>query len=87
MENDYKNAVKYIYGLMDYYNYVDFNSLSKFQIKEEPTTEDAKIIFMVSNMLNKARNNNYEITKQDKLYYRKILNTNKKWQEVEKQKG
>ena len=76
-------GLKYLLSLMDFYHYVDFKSLSKFEIKDNPTTEDAKMIFNISNILNKGRNNNYKITKEDKLYYNKIINTNKKWQKLE----
>jgi hypothetical protein len=70
---NYENFIKYIYGLMDYYNYIDFNSLSKFEIKDKGIDNDSELIFMVSNTLNAARKGNYTITKQDKLYYKKII--------------
>jgi hypothetical protein len=66
-------AVKQIYTLMNYYKDIDFNSLSKFEIKEDFIDTDADIIFMISNALHKSRKGNYTITKQDKLYYKKIL--------------
>lgn len=73
---DNKTFIKYVFSLIEFYNYIDFNSLSKFQIKEEPINDDAQLIFMVSNVLNELRKGNYTITKQDKIYYKKILKTN-----------
>jgi hypothetical protein len=70
---NYENFIKYIYGLIDFYHYIDFNSLSKFEIKDKPINNDAELIFMVSNVLNELRKGNYTITKQDKLYYKKII--------------
>lgn len=69
------DAVKQIYTLMNYYKKIDFNSLSKFEIKEDfiDTDTDADIIFMISNALHKSRKGNYTITKKDKLYYKKII--------------
>jgi hypothetical protein len=66
-------AVKQIYTLMNYYKEIDFNSLSKFEIKEDFIDTDADIIFMISNALHKSRAGNYTITKQDKIYYKKII--------------
>lgn len=68
--------IKLLFNLMDFYHYIDFNSLSKFEIKEEPTTDDAKMIFSVSNAVHKLRKDKYEITEEDKNYYNKILKTN-----------
>ena len=65
--------VKQIYTLMNYYKDIDFNSLSKLETKEDFIDTDADIIFMVSNVLNELRKGNYTITKQDKLYYKKII--------------
>jgi hypothetical protein len=70
---NYENFIKYIYGLIEFYHYIDFNSLSKFEIKDKPINNDAELIFMVSNALNNARKGNYKIIKQDKLYYKKII--------------
>ncbi len=67
------DAVKQIYTLMNYYKEIDFNSLSKFEIKEDFIDTDADIIFMISNALHKSRKGNYTITKKDKLYYKKII--------------
>lgn len=65
--------LQYIYILMNYYDYVDFNSLSKFEITETAKETNADIIFMISNALHKSRKGNYTITKKDKLYYKKII--------------
>lgn len=73
MINDNKTFIKYVFGLIEFYKYIDFNSLSKFEIKDKPINNDAELIFMVSNVLNELRKGNYTITKQDKLYYKKIL--------------
>lgn len=70
---NYENFIKYVFGLIEFYHYIDFNSLSKFEIKDKPINNDSELIFMVSNTLNTARKGNYTITKQDKLYYKKIL--------------
>lgn len=67
------DAVKQIYTLMNYYKEIDFNSLSKFEINENPLDTNAELIFMISNALHKSRAGNYTITKQDKLYYKKII--------------
>lgn len=65
--------LQYIYNWMEYYSEIDFNSLSKFEITETPKETNADLIFMISNALHKSRAGNYEITKQDKLYYKKII--------------
>lgn len=65
--------VKQIYALMNYYKEIDFNSLSKFETKEDFIDTDADFIFMISNALHKSRKGNYTITKKDKIYYKKIL--------------
>jgi hypothetical protein len=73
MINDNKTFIKYVFGLIEFYKHIDFNSLSKFEIKDKPINNDAELIFMVSNVLNELRKGNYTITKQDKLYYKKII--------------
>ena len=78
MINNNKTFIKYVFGLIEFYKYIDFNSLSKFKIKEKPINNDAELIFMVSNVLNELRKENYTITKQDKEYFNKILLTNGK---------
>ena len=50
--------VKQIYTLMNYYKDIDFNSLSKFETKEDFIDTDADIIFMISNALHKSRKGN-----------------------------
>jgi len=67
------NDVKYIYDWMQYYSEIDFNILSKFEINENPLDTNAELIFMITNALHKSRAGNYTITKQDKLYYKKII--------------
>jgi hypothetical protein len=76
MITDSKTFIKYVFGLIEFYHYIDFNSLSKFEIKDKPINNDAELIFMVSNVLNELRKGNYTITKKDKLYHKKILKTN-----------
>jgi len=78
MINNNKTFIKYVFGLIEFYKYIDFNSLSKFEIKDKPINNDAELIFMVSNVLNELRKGNYTITKQDKEYFNKILLTNGK---------
>jgi hypothetical protein len=65
--------IKYIYTLMNYYKEIDFNSLSKFETKDEFIDSDADLIFIISNTLHYSRKGNYTITKKDKIYYKKIL--------------
>jgi hypothetical protein len=73
MITDSKTFIKYVFSLIEFYKYIDFNSLSKFQIKDKAINDDAQLIFMVANVLNELRKGNYEITKQDKIYYKKII--------------
>ncbi len=70
---DNKTFIKYVFGLIEFYKYIDFNSLSKFEIKDKAINDDAQLIFMVANVLNELRKGNYTITKKDKLYHKKII--------------
>lgn len=69
---------KFLWDLINFYHYINFETLSKFKIKDEPTTNDAKWIFLLSNALHNNRKKNYIITEQDKEYFNKILLTNGK---------
>ena len=65
--------LQYVYHYIEYFKEIDFNTLSKFEITETPKDNNTGLIFAVSNALHKRRGGNYEITKQDKLYYKKII--------------
>jgi hypothetical protein len=65
---------QYIEGLIKYYNYIDFNTLSKVKIDETATTNDLKMIFLVSNIIHLVREKNYAITKEELNYINKIKN-------------
>jgi len=64
----------YIEGLIKFYDYVDFNTLSKVKIEETPTTNDLKMIFSISNIIHLVREKDYKITKEDLNYINKIKN-------------
>jgi len=64
----------YIEGLIKFYNYIDFNTLSKVKIEEIPATNDLKMIFSVSNIIHLVREKDYKITKEDLNYINKIKN-------------
>jgi len=66
----------YIETSIKYYNYIDFNTLSKVKIEETATTNDLKIIFSVSNIIHLVREKDYEITKKEFNYINKIKKLN-----------
>ena len=65
---------EHIIILYDYYNYIDFNTLSKLEIKAEPKNMDAINIFALSNLMhisNKETGKN--LTQEQKNYINKII--------------
>ena len=63
-------------GLLKFYDYIDFLTLSKVEILDNPINDDAKIIFELSNILHKHRKDNYNITHEDLKYINKIKQLN-----------
>lgn len=65
----------YILSLYKFYNYIDFNTLSKIKIKEKAKNNDGNIIFALSNMMfitNKEEGKNLTIDQEN--YIQSIIN-------------
>ena len=69
----------YIFSLYEFYNYIDFNTLSKVKIKETAKNNDGSIIFNLSNIMNLTnKETGKDLTKEQKKYIEKIINLYKK---------
>ena len=70
---------KHILSLYDFYRKIDFNTLSKLEIKEEAKNEDGINIFALSNLMHKANiETGDNLTDEQKNYITKIINFYKK---------
>jgi hypothetical protein len=71
MEKNYE----YILSLYDFYSQIDFNTLSKLEIKEKAKSEDGINIFALSNLMHKANKETGDnLTDEQKNYITKIIN-------------
>jgi len=71
METNYD----YILSLYDFYKHIDFNTLSKLEIKEKAKTGDGINIFALSNLMHKANKETGDnLTDDQKNYITKIIN-------------
>jgi hypothetical protein len=72
METNYD----YILSLYDFYSgYIDFNTLSKLEIKEKAKTGDGINIFALSNLMHKSNKETGEnLTDEQKNYITKTIN-------------
>jgi hypothetical protein len=71
METNYE----YILSLYDFYSHIDFNTLSKLEIKEKAKTGDGINIFALSNLMHKSNKETGEnLTDKQKNYITKIIN-------------
>lgn len=71
METNYE----YILSLYDFYSHIDFNTLSKLEIKEKSKNEDGINIFALSNLMHKANKETGEnLTDEQQNYITKIIN-------------
>jgi hypothetical protein len=71
METNYE----YILSLYDFYKHIDFNTLSKLEIKEKAKNEDGINIFALSNLMHKANKETGEnLTDEQQNYITKTIN-------------
>jgi hypothetical protein len=71
METNYE----YILSLYDFYSHIDFNTLSKLEIKEKAKTGDGINIFALSNLMHKSNKETGEnLTDEQKNYITKTIN-------------
>jgi len=71
METNYE----YILSLYDFYSQIDFNTLSKLEIKEKAKTGDGINIFALSNLMHKANKETGDnLTDEQKNYITKTIN-------------
>jgi hypothetical protein len=71
METNYE----YILSLYDFYSQIDFNTLSKLEIKEKAKNKDGINIFALSNLMHKANKETGEnLTDEQQNYITKIIN-------------
>jgi hypothetical protein len=65
----------YILSLYDFYKHIDFNTLSKLEIKEKAKNKDGINIFALSNLMHKANKETGEnLTDEQKNYITKTIN-------------
>jgi hypothetical protein len=65
----------FILSLYDFYSQIDFNTLSKLEIKEKAKSEDGINIFALSNLMHKANKETGDnLTDEQKNYITKIIN-------------
>ena len=71
METNYQ----YILSLYDFYKHIDFNTLSKLEIKEKAKNKDGINIFALSNLMHKANKETGDnLTDEQKNYITKTIN-------------
>jgi len=71
METNYE----YILSLYDFYSQIDFNTLSKLEIKEKAKNKDGINIFALSNLMHKSNKETGEnLTDEQKNYITKTIN-------------
>lgn len=71
MEKNYE----YILSLYDFYSHIDFNTLSKLEIKEKAKNKDGINIFALSNLMHKSNKETGEnLTDEQQNYITKIIN-------------
>ena len=65
----------FILSLYDFYSKIDFNTLSKLEIKEKAKNKDGINIFALSNLMHKANKETGEnLTDEQKNYITKTIN-------------
>jgi hypothetical protein len=65
----------FILSLYDFYSQIDFNTLSKLEIKEKAKSEDGINIFALSNLMHKANKETGDnLTDEQKNYITKTIN-------------
>jgi hypothetical protein len=70
-----KTNCDFILSLYDFYSQIDFNTLSKLEIKEKAKNKDGINIFTLSNLMHKANKETGEnLTDEQKNYITKIIN-------------
>lgn len=66
---------KLILGLYEYYSFIDFDTLSKVEIKNEPINNDGSNIFALSNLMHKLIKSDTHITEQQQEYINLIIDS------------
>ena len=66
---------KLILGLYEYYSFIDFDTLSKVEIKNEPINSDGINIFALSNIMHKLIKSDTHITEKQQKYINLIIDT------------
>jgi hypothetical protein len=70
-----KTNCDFILSLYDFYSQIDFNTLSKLEIKEQAKNKDGINIFALSNLMHKANKETGDnLTDEQKNYITKTIN-------------